>query len=525
MFSPYASNDYNSKGMDSAKEFLATGEKFHLGFLETEKPHPSTLQLSDWALNDLPLAIRTLVEVDCEALEKLKSHTAAILKLRIDIRETLAAGGRIFICGCGATGRLALTLEALFREQNKNSDQVISFMAGGDTALVHSLEGFEDFPEYGERHLKQLGFAENDLLISSTEGGETPYVIGATEAAVKLSKRRPYFLYCNPDEVLTAHVERSRRVIKNVLIEKINLTVGPMALTGSTRMQASTVLQLAIGFALLTSLEETEISQQLSLLQTYLRENAELFLLPYIERESFEYQAGRFTMYCVRDYPITVFTDTTERAPTFSLTPFSHPNATRLLKLKPSLCYISLPETKTAAQAWRSLLQREPRPLNWLDIDDRTSAAYLNDFNFSTGAGAVRAALTNGAEHSDFEISRHRDTLSWRFQDIDQAIIWSADYGPLFEHVLLKMLLNIHSTLVMGRLGRYKRNLMTWVYPTNGKLIDRATRFVQTLLREDGVNVPYEKIVETLFEMKKKVSANESIVLATYTALRTRKQS
>ena len=46
-----------------------------------------------------------------------------------------------------------------------------SFMAGGDIALVHSLEGFEDYPEYGARHLRQLGFSENDLFIGVTEGG------------------------------------------------------------------------------------------------------------------------------------------------------------------------------------------------------------------------------------------------------------------------------------------------------------------------------------------------------------------
>ena len=46
-------------------------------------------------------------------------------------------------------------------------------MAGGDVALVHSLEGFEDFPDFGARHLVELGFGPNDLLIGSTEGGET----------------------------------------------------------------------------------------------------------------------------------------------------------------------------------------------------------------------------------------------------------------------------------------------------------------------------------------------------------------
>ena len=31
--------------------------------------------------------------------------------------------------------------------------------------------------------MKELNFGEKDLLIASTEGGETPWVIGATEYA------------------------------------------------------------------------------------------------------------------------------------------------------------------------------------------------------------------------------------------------------------------------------------------------------------------------------------------------------
>ena len=50
-----------------------------------------------------------------------------------------------------------------------------------------------------------------------------------------------YFVYNNPDEILCAHVERSREVIQDARIEKINLTTGPMAITGSTRMQATTI--------------------------------------------------------------------------------------------------------------------------------------------------------------------------------------------------------------------------------------------------------------------------------------------
>src|SRR5439155_26287498 len=60
-----------------------------------------------------------------------------------------------------------------------------------------------------------------------------------------------YYVYNNPDEVLCEHIERSREIIQEPRIEKINLTTGPMAITGSTRMQATTI-QLAV---LLTVLE------------------------------------------------------------------------------------------------------------------------------------------------------------------------------------------------------------------------------------------------------------------------------
>ena len=77
------------------------------------------------------------------------------------------------------------------------------------------LRHFQDHPEFGVRQLDELGFADGDLLISSTEGGETPFVIGATERAAAVSSNPPWFLYCNPDEKLARLVERSAsRVVR-----------------------------------------------------------------------------------------------------------------------------------------------------------------------------------------------------------------------------------------------------------------------------------------------------------------------
>jgi hypothetical protein len=48
-------------------------------------------------------------------------------------------------------------------------------------------------------------------------------------------------------------------------------------------------------------------------------------------------------------------------------------------------------------------------------------------------------------------------------------------------HLAVKLLLNAVSTATMVRLGRVMGNTMIWVVPSNLKLMDRATRYIQRL--------------------------------------------
>ena len=68
----------------------------------------------------------------------------------------------------------------------------------------------------------------------------------------------------------------------------------------------------------------------------------------------------------------------------------------------------------------------------------------------------------------------------------------------LSHHSLLKILLNNASTLIMGRMDRYFSNIMTYVKPTNYKLIDRAARYVMILRPEFS----YEQSVRMLYKIK-----------------------
>jgi N-acetylmuramic acid 6-phosphate etherase len=511
---------------ETADAFLACAGDFHLGELETEQPHPLTAQLSALACSDLAAAVQCLKAVDQAALATMASKLGPVDELVEAIRGTWSAGGRVFLAGCGATGRLSLSLEVFCRQglvPQAFADRVIAFMAGGDAALIRSIEGFEDFPEYGVRQLQELGFGAKDLLIASTEGGETPWVIGVTEAAARLSEHKPWFVYCNPDSALIALVERSRRVLCNSGIRQWNLAVGPMAIAGSTRMQASTVLEYGIGLALESAAGAGDLPSIAARLEGFQAQVDSLDwhrIVPFVEREAAHYQAGRQVLYTTESCGVGVLTDTTERAPTFSLPIFESYDDGRTSDPL-SLCYLMIEGAVGAEAAWHALLKRAPRCLTWPDDLPATRLGTLMRYDISAAARGNRARSC-GQQPVTFSILEAADTLIWELDEL-RATMVPAGFPLLERQMLLKLFLNAHSTLVMGRLGRYQGNLMTYVKPSNNKLIDRAIRYVQELhARSTGTTPDYAHVCRTLFEERATLRPDEPIVLKTLAALKHR---
>jgi N-acetylmuramic acid 6-phosphate etherase len=66
--------------------------------------------LSDLAKNNLPQAINTIKKLDHNTMKILQSKLDQVQKMYEELNATLESGGRVFICGCGATGRLSLVL-------------------------------------------------------------------------------------------------------------------------------------------------------------------------------------------------------------------------------------------------------------------------------------------------------------------------------------------------------------------------------------------------------------------------------
>ena len=80
-------------------------------------------------------------------------------------------------------------------------------------------------------------------------------MIGTVLAARRLysdqneSSQNLFFVFNNPAQDLL-HLDRSRAVLQDPYISKLGLCTGPQAVTGSTRMQATTIETFVIGLIL-----------------------------------------------------------------------------------------------------------------------------------------------------------------------------------------------------------------------------------------------------------------------------------
>lgn len=576
-------------GSETFETFFATVDQFKLGGLVTESPNPITTGLAEQCQSNLPNALQLLQLADVTALQRLATNKAVmpkIAQLASDIHDTLEAGSCVFFVGCGATGRLSLTIEVLVREgliADKYRDQVKGFMAGGDAALIRSIEQFEDRRDHGTRQLIDMGYVEGDLCVAITEGGETTFVIAAVEAAVDLGPaRKHWFLYCNPDEVLCPAAERSKKVIENDKIIKMNLTCGPMAITGSTRMQATTVQLLVAGLCVQYHDKPAQVEKVLGDFASFQATLDYADFAPATHAEAMLYKNNIPFCYRTEYFTCTVLTDSTERAPTFSLPAFESFAAEPTQPATP--CYLHLPGTRSAHDAWQRLLRREPRGIAWDDLYKRTGNRALMGYDFSdnvvakrrplisdslaarTNSGAdlaVEFALSKGKRKSVDENGGEEETcfLWWRVPLVASFLNDGASSSkvvqyvvagvhvpiqwigaskvtpasrfqppetnftePLLLNIVAKMILNAHSTAVMGVIGRIRSNLMTFVRPSNKKLIDRAARYVLLLLdellankkAEERKKISYEDVVREIFVQRDTLGAAEPIVVKVY---------
>jgi N-acetylmuramic acid 6-phosphate etherase len=180
--------------------------------------------------------------------------------------------------------------------------------------------------------------------------------------------------------------------------------------------------------------------------------------------------------------------------------------------ISPSLSYLLFSNCGNSHQAWMELLKREPRAFHWPEVTDRTSIERLYGFNFSNELILKRKTYTSKNHHFKIFYDQTKNEINLKLNEHDY-VLKCHDLSFLSVHILLKIILNTHSTLLMGTLNRYESNLMTWVRASNNKLIDRAVRYAQMLLKEKGIEISYNELVHACFKYKDQIKRDESLVL------------
>lgn len=566
---------------EKADDFIKNETQFHLGALTTEQSHPKTRNLSQTLAENVAEGMLQLYSVDDDLLPVLGKTIASpqYKKLEEAFHKALAAGGRASFSGCGATGRLSILLDAANKKFcrdaeaklperadffRKLANQTNAIMTGGDFALIRSVESFEDFVSFGYRQFQDAGISPNDVLCAISEGGETSSVIGTIHAALDAGIPT-FFLFNNPSELMAARVERSRKVIEDPRVVVVNLTTGPMAIAGSTRMQATTIEMLVAGFAFETALanylRETLSDEELkridfesgtseekatrfeTMLQEIRSPENVATAASYVDFECDLYKRGGRVSYFARDYSLDIFTDTTERSPTFKIPPFRSLDE----KDAPAPWAIVKDPLRPSKDAWIRLLGGiEPRCLEWTPDDYRKmggTTAQINDPPKIGRQTVYRFPIGNEADPSRYEgvpnaavaVLADVETSLWGARGeewfdayekcaapFEQEVAFlvnnslsatskpvDPDYGKVFAfnlaiprtplnifvHIALKLTLNNISTATMGKFGRLNGNWMAHVDATNKKLIDRSVRLVSEI---GGVD--YRTACITLFE-------------------------
>ncbi|HLX52815.1 MAG TPA: SIS domain-containing protein [Aquella sp.] len=486
-------------------EFWQNHERFLKDNLTTEMPNPKTHNLSQLCHSDIDQAFTLFKQIELDSINALKKYLPDIKRLQQNITNVLANGGKIFLIGCGASGRLAILLKRLWEHYNPGLDKkIISVSSAGDISLIKSVEQFEDNAKFGIKQLIRQGFTTDDLLIGLSASGESPFILAAVEYAALHSQYKPYLVFNNLAKSL---LERNpKHIITNSNVNTLELDVGPMALTGSTRLQATTAMQIALGITLCkpNANAKNELDKIIKLIKEFSLEK----LSPITTLEAAYLASNEYILYQTNDVflGLSILADTTERSPTFNL-PVYENNLETNTKYSPF--YLSLTNVNSGIKAWEFLLGTKPTCLSWKSFPV-TATSYIDGFDLSVNSTRSQGKYLPGKQHtSTWMISNN--TLSIKLEN--RQINFGIPEDILYATILYKLCLNSHSTLMMGRLGYFSGNTMLSVKPSNFKLIDRAIRYSKFILEhEHGMIVEYKKLVDIIFEEIDKLEPNQSIV-------------
>ena len=194
--------------------------------MPTEKVSERFTDIDRWSTLS---AVSAMFEAQLSAVAAIGPELATIARAAEATSKRLLEGGRLIYVGAGTSGRIAMQdgveLGPTF---GWPVERVAYALAGGEGALLRSVELAEDDMEAAVRDLNAISVAGNDVLIGVSASGRTPYTVSAVETA-------------NGAGALTIGISNNR---PSRLLDKAQIGIcaetGSEVIAGSTRMKAGT---------------------------------------------------------------------------------------------------------------------------------------------------------------------------------------------------------------------------------------------------------------------------------------------
>lgn len=508
-------------------------KEFQLGSTTTEQLNPITKTLSQTMHQHVSKGLELLLDVDEKVVDGLEQFIPTIEQLAPQLADKIRKGGKVFLIGSGSSGRAAIEIAArcnlAFPETKQ---QILGFVAGGDSAFIRAREGFEDSEADGMKAFSEYNLGPYDTVILISASGSASFNVGCGHFSADQGAQVLYFYN---SQNIPKRTQNLFDRLNNPVIP-LCIDIGPQAIAGSTRLQGATLAKAGLGALLASSLYlskgEKNLSKQyphtlaaklregilltrkhVDQIATFSLQEKEIFLDPNANFRQLRdiSEQGYVTFLAEKDSIREVLIDATECSPTFSTNPVRRESEPHKRRAEFRAYLIE----KENNDAWKSLLGRDIHPASIKDTEAFLLSYKMTGVNSyknrPTGKGnflivaskvkdkrplsqemitTLTEAQERGAKVGILLLSRDKLSKEQKKQiaQVKDAVcvIENIPFDALgfSETIMFKQILNLISNGSMVLVNKIHGNQMIDMRASNNKLIDRCMRLVKGIWTE-----------------------------------------
>lgn len=197
----------------------------------TEKANPNTTNIDMMDSYQIAQTINQEDQKIAIAIEKELPQIAKAIDLIVD---SFQQGGRLAYFGAGTSGRLGVLDASEMLPTFGVADQIYAYIAGGNQALRHPVEGAEDSEELAREDLNLFNPQPQDVVVAISASGNAKYNLNVLKLAHKKG--------CQTIGISSNPAAKIKE-FSDIFICPI---LGEEAITGSSRMKSGTAQKMIL---------------------------------------------------------------------------------------------------------------------------------------------------------------------------------------------------------------------------------------------------------------------------------------